>query len=230
MTSRRRRLWKSALLLQVTRGQKRRPVLDKERLVKELKTRKMHLYPRLFALLAPAVAGQFATTWEPVERLAILLGRLPQGALHFLVASPTGGMVISPVELPYARGPQKLHRLQVENVAFVSAESLLGDGLISLRAIAHLYDHLLGSAGAVRGPNLSGGVGVTDEWTEVGAQIPRLFALGHNPDPACQKSPADYFAQSVALYAVRPRELNAADPNMHKLLKRSFFSETFWRQ
>ena len=204
--------------------------MDKERLVKELKTRRVHLYPRLFALLSPGVAGHFASTWEPVERLTEFLCRLPQGALRFLLASPTGDIVISPVDLPYARGPQKLQRLQVENVTFVPAEALLGDGMIPLRAVAHLYDHLLGSAGAERGPNLSDGVGITEEWTEDGAQIPRLFALGHNPDPICQTSPAGYFAQSVALYVVRPRELNAADPNMHKLLKRSFFSETFWRQ
>ena len=90
--------------------------------------------------------------------------------------------------------------------------------------------NLLGSAGAADGPCLSDGVGIMPGWTEAATQIPRLFALGHNPDPLCRRSPADYFAHSVAQYAVCPRDLNAADPNMHKLLARSFFSESFWRQ
>jgi hypothetical protein len=202
---------------------------NKERLLKELKVRKIHLYPRLFALLPPQTAAQFASRWEPVERLAATLSLLPLSAMIFLLNSPTGALVVSPDNLLYVRGPQLLHKTQLENVAFVPAAALLEGPVEPLRVVAQLYNHLLGSAGATDGPCLSDGVGITPAWTEVGVQIPRLFALGHNPDPICRASPADYFAQSVALYAARQRELNVADPNMHKLLTRSFFSENFWR-
>ena len=202
---------------------------NKERLLKELKVRKIHVYPRLLALLPPQTAARFASPWEPVERLAAVLERLPLGALDFLLASPTGALVVSPGGPQYVRETQLLHRTQLENVAFVPAAALLEGPTQPLRVVAHLYDHLLGSAGAADGPCLSDGVGITPAWTEVGVQIPRLFALGHNPDPICRASPADYFAQSVALYAALPRDLNVADPNMYKLLARSFFSENFWR-
>jgi len=203
--------------------------LDRERLLKELKVRRIHVYPRLLALLPPEISVQFASQWEPVERLAAILGGLPLGALRFLLASPTGALAITLADSRYVRGPFALHKTQLENIALVPAMALLEGPVEPLRVAAHLYDHLLGSGGDSDGPSLSDGGGITSQWTEVGAQIPRLFALGHNPDSICRRSPADYFAQSVALYAVRPKELNATDPNMHKLLTRSFFSENFWR-
>lgn len=203
---------------------------DKNRLLKELKSRKIHLYPRLLSRLPPDVANRFDSQWSPVQHLASHLARLPFSALDFLLSSSTGALVIGPTDvLHYARGRHHLHETRLENVAFLPAASLLGDGVIPLHIVAHLYDHLLGCGGAVDGLNLSDGVGISPAWTEVGAQISELFALGHNPDPLCQKNCADYFAQSVALYAVRPRDLNTADPLLYKLLKRSFFSETFWR-
>ncbi len=204
--------------------------MDKNRLLRELKSRKIHLYPRLFSLLPPNVAERFDSQWSPVEHLANHLARLPCGALRFLLDSASGDLVITHTDtLHYARGTHRLHKTRRENVAFVPAISLLGDGIVPLHIAAHLYDHLLGSGGATDGLNLSDGVGITPAWTEVGAQIPRLFALGYNPDPGCQTDCADYFAQSVALYALRPKELNVADPPMYKLLRRSFFSESFWR-
>lgn len=204
--------------------------LNEEHLLKELKSRKIHLYPRLFSLLPPDVAEGFDSQWSPVVHLANHLAQLPCGALHFLLTSPTGALVVSHTDaLHYARGLHQLHKSRLENVAFIPAASLLGDGTVPLHIVAHLYDHLLGSAGADDGANLSDGVGITPAWTEVGAQVLETFALGYNPDPLCQKDRADYFAQSVAWYALRPKELNVADPPMYKLLKRSFFSETFWR-
>lgn len=204
--------------------------LNPERLLKELKSRKIHLYPRLFSLLPPDVAEGFDSQWSPVVHLADHLARLPCGALHFLLASPTGALVVSPTDdLHYARGANQLHKSRLENVAFIPAASLLGDGTAPLHIVTHLYDHLLGSGGAAAGANLSDGVGITPAWTEVAAQIREAFALGYNPDPLCQTDCADYFAQSVAWYALRRKELNAVDPPMYKLLKRSFFSETFWR-
>ncbi|MGB9594626.1 MAG: hypothetical protein ACPL7R_10870, partial [Anaerolineae bacterium] len=203
---------------------------DKTRLVKDLKVRKVHVYPRLWSLLPPDLLARFSSQWEPVDRLARLLQEMTVGALRFLLDSPTGVFVISPAEMGYVPGPVAVGKVKAENAVFVSAQALLDDEVGVLRAIARLYDHLLGSMGAADGPRLSDGVGITPAWTEVGAQITRLFALGHNPDPLCQRSAADYFAQSLALYLTRPRDLNVADPNMHKLLNRTFFSETFWRR
>jgi hypothetical protein len=204
--------------------------LDRERLLKELKVRRIHITPRLLTLLTPETAARFANPWEPVERLAAMMGRLPLGALRFLLVSPSGALVLTHADSGYVRGPYPLHRKQLENAALIPAAALLEDDVAPLRLTACLYDHLLGSGGAAGGPNLSDGIGITPRWTEVAAQIPRLFALGHNPDPTCRRSPADYFAQSVALYATRPKGLNVADPAMYKLLTRSFFSENFWRQ
>ncbi len=203
---------------------------DKTRLIKDLKVRKVHVYPRLWSLLPADLLARFSSQWEPVDRLARLLQEMPVGALWFLLDSPTGLFVISPAETGYVPGPVAVGKIKGANGVFVSARALLDDEADVLRAIARLYDHLLGSLGATDGPRLSDGVGITPAWTEVGAQVGRLFALGHNPDPLCQRSPADYFAQSLALYITRPRDLNVADPNMHKLLNRTFFSETFWRR
>lgn len=205
-------------------------LLDKERLLKQLKVRKVHVFPRLLAELPPEIAARFSSPWDTVERIAAALRLLPMGALQFLLTSPTGAIVIAPGVSRYVRGPQTLRRTQLENVAFVSATDSLEGDLAPLRAVVYLFDHLLGSSGASGGPSLSDGVGITPQWTEVATQIPRLFVLGHNPDALCRRSPADYFACSVAQYAASPRDLNAADPNMHKLLARSFFSENFWRQ
>lgn len=203
---------------------------DKTRLIKELKVRKVHVFPRLWLLLPPNLLARFSSQWEPVDRLARLLEEMPLGALQFLLDSPTGALIISPAETGYTPGPVVVGKIKAQNGVFVSAQALLDDEADVLRAIARLYDHLLGSMGATDGPRLSDGVGITPAWTEVGAQIGRLFALGHNPDPLCHRSPADYFAQSLALYITRPRDLNVADPNMYKLLQRTFFSETFWRR
>lgn len=204
--------------------------LNKTRLIKEIKVRKVHVYPRLWSLLPPDVSARFSSQWEPVDRLAQLLAKMPSGALWFLLDAPRGAFIISPEETRYVPGPVAVGKIRAENGVFVSAQALLDDEAAVLRAIAGLYDHLLGSMGAAEGPRLSDGVGITPAWTEIGAQIVRLFPLGHNPDPICRKSPADYFAQSLALYTTEPRALNVADPNMHKLLRRSFFSETFWRR
>jgi hypothetical protein len=200
------------------------------RLIKELKVQRIFLYPRLFSTLPATVAERFESDWAPVERLAALLSRFPDAALRFLLLSPTGAFVISPEERHYVRGPQTLPMRVVENVGYVSAESLLGDGVAPLHVAAHLYDHLLGSGGAPEGPNLSDGAGISPAWNLVAKDVQRLFALGHNPDPICQRDPGEYFAQSLALYAIRPIELNVADPLMHKLLKRTFFSNTFWEE
>ncbi len=205
-------------------------LVDQPLVLKQLKVRKIALYPRLFSLLPPALASRFENQWSPVQLLAGLLGKLPAEALRFLASSPTGYLVISPEWLAYERGRQQVGKRRMENVAFISAGSLLGDGVEPLHVTAHLYDHLLGSLGVPDGPNLSDGEGVRPEWVETGRQIPRLFALGHNPDPFCRESPAEYFAQSVALYALRRRELNAADPLMYKLLSRTFFSDSFWKE
>lgn len=204
--------------------------IDRTRLVKELKVRKIHVFPRLWSLLPREVSARLASQWEPVDRLARLLLKMPVGALLFLLNSPTGVFIIHPSETRYVPGPVAAGKTRAENGVFVSVQSLLDDEADVLRATARLYDHLLGSMGAANGPRLSDGVGITPAWTEVGAQTGRLFALAHNPDPLCRISPADYFAQSLALYIADPRALNIADANMHKLLRRSFFSETFWRR
>ena len=96
------------------------------------------------------------------------------------------------------------------------------------QAIAALLDHLMGSNGAPGGRWLSDGSGVTPELEKVGEKVREYAALGYLEDVAEVSDAREYFAAALAMYLRSPRELNAADPHIHGLLRRTILSEPFW--
>jgi len=195
-----------------------------------LKLTKIHLTPRLLERCSRHITQQFDSLWAPVEELARRLHHLPTSLVRFVTHTPRGHIVITPGAPGYEAGVHLLRGRKLEAVAFVSLTDLVEDPLHALHVVGHLLDHLLGCRGAPAGRWLSDGHGLNPSWAEIGQRIPSLYDLGYAVDKIAAAGPRQYFARSVAWYICDRRQLNVADPQIERLLRRTIFDEDFCRR
>jgi hypothetical protein len=160
--------------------------------------------------------------------LARSASALPASLLDTLQALDGGYIQISDTPSSYVPGPNTIRRLAVHNLGFISVEDLAVDNERPLHVIGHLVDHYLGCAGEVEGRWLSDGGGISLRLQQAAARLPRLYALGYGVDEVAQSDVRDYFAQSLAVYCREPRQLNVADPQIHKWFRSTLWNQGFW--
>jgi hypothetical protein len=178
----------------------------------------------------PWVRGVFDHSWAPMKALAQQVRCLPYALWGYLLTRDGGFVVISPGESRYVPGPTEIRDRRMENVAFLSLEDLARNSERPLRTLGHLLDHYLGCSGEMEGDWLSAGGGVTFNWRQAGARLPRLFALGYGVDEVARSNVQNYFAQSLALYCRDRQRLNMADPQICKWFRSTLWNEGFWRE
>ena len=202
---------------------------DRERQPHAWMRARVRLVPEVLVQSPPWVRGVFDHTWAPVEALAQQVRRLPRALWGYLLSCDGGFVAISTKDSRYVPGLAMLRDSQVRNVAFVSVEDLARDNERVLHVLGHLVDHYLGCGGELEGLWLSGGGGVTPDWQEAGARLPRLFELGYGADEVAESNLRDYFGQSLALYCRDRRRLNVADPQITKWFRGTLWNEAVWR-
>jgi len=198
--------------------------------LQRLKLAKIHLSPRVLERGSRHITAPFDTLWAPVEHLTAYLRHLPISLVGFVTHTPRGHIVITPGCSRYEPGVQLLRGRELAAVAYVSLTDLVENPLQAHHLVGHLLDHLLGCAGDPTGRWLSDGHGLNPYWMEIGQQIAFLYHLGYAVDEVAAAHPHQYFARSVAWYIHDRRQLNAADPQIQRLLRRTIFSEPFCRR
>ncbi|MCD6291060.1 MAG: hypothetical protein J7M34_11200 [Anaerolineae bacterium] len=192
---------------------------------------KIHLAPNAQARLPTAFRERRVgrNAWAPARALADLLKPLPTEMLRWWEAQPTGHVLIGGRLSAYRPGPVQVKNRTLVNVAHVAPVDIAENRAAVWAALAGLFDHLLGCAGAPEGTWLSEGGGVSPEWQVVGRRIIELFQLGYAPGEA-SRSPRAYFAWGIALYCTSRRDLNVVDPLLERLLHTTVLSASFWKR
>ncbi len=185
--------------------------------------------PRVLLQSPPWVRGVFDHAWAPLETLAREIRFLPTWLWEHLLSFEGGFAAICSGESRYVPGPAALRGSRVRNVAYVSVADLAQANERTLHVLGHLVDHHLGCGGDYEGAWLSGGGGTTAVWQEVGARLPRIFALGYGVDEVARSNPRDYFAQSLALYCRDRQALEVADPQITRWFRATLWADAFWR-
>ena len=187
------------------------------------------LMPTLLSQAPPWIRGVFDHSWAPVRALAAQIDHLPPHLWRQLLRWDSGYVAVHTGATQYEPGIATIRHQRVANVAFVSIEDLALGNERTLHVLGHLVDHHLGCAGELEGLWLSCGGGVSPDWQRAGQRLAELFALGYAVDPVAESCVRDYFAQSLALYCLERQRLNAADPQIHKWLRRTLWNEALWR-
>ena len=188
---------------------------------------KVHILPNTLARLPTQQSQQMRSPLDLGRRLLQPLESFPAAFLHFWAVPPRGHAVISPDRYGYRAGLQPVGRHELDGVAWVSAQRLLDEPGLA-EPIAHLFDHLLGSAGRPDGPWLSDGAGRNAAWSDVSQRLQRQAGLGYAP-PETRSSSHSYFAWGLRSYWLDRQGLNVIDPGLERLLTTTLFSAEFWR-
>jgi hypothetical protein len=186
------------------------------------------LMPDLLSQSPPWVRGVFDNSWAPMEAMARQVRCLPGDLWDALLKWDSGFVAICTTDSRYEPGPATIRHQQMQHVAYVSVEDLAEDNDRVLHVFGHLVDHHLGCGGAVNGPWLSEGGGLTSCWQQAGERLPRLFALGYGVDEVAQSNVRDYFAQSLSQYCRNRQRLNVADPQICKWFRTTLWEAGFW--
>lgn len=192
----------------------------------------IHLAPAAWTQAPASVRGSFNSPFEPAQRLAAGLERLPPSLLTWWAALPHAHILIGD-QRGYMPGrlPDDPHdRANVVQIALAdlaNAAGSLGDGWFW---IAHLLDHHLGCLGQADGAWLSDGAGFSPRWQEVGRPIAALARLGYSPQPDAAANPHVYLAAGVALFIADRPTLNVQDPKLERLLATTMLHEGFCRR
>ena len=197
----------------------------KSRLLRALKRERLHVERGALEASPLEVRRFFEHAWAPADLLLSRMSGWPAGLVSFWLQAPAGHIIFCCEASTYLPPGLPWYGEHLRGVARVSLADLLGDGRPALEVVAHLVDHLLGSHGQPDGPWLSDGAGVTPRLEEVGCRVQSLARLGYGPG-----EPHRYFAWAFAGYWLNRRGLNAADPNVERLLRTTVCSEAFWRQ
>lgn len=193
----------------------------------------IHLSPTAWAQATATTQAHFASPFEPAQRLAQLLQRLPPALLTWWAGLP-GGHVLIGDQRGYHSGSLLLRPHDAQPHAGVAAIALTD--LTSAGAgetwfwLAHLLDHQLGCLGAPDGAWLSDGGGFSVRWQAVGRRIDALATLGYSDHPAAAADPHIYLAAGLALFVADRRALNVQDPRLERLLASSIFDAGFCRR
>lgn len=194
--------------------------------VRALMSKKMGVEPGLWRRLPPGALQGFESQWEPVERWAAHLSRLPDGLLAYLAGHPRGYLLVGDCT-DYHPGALTIGVRTYHNLVRCDYRQL-DTPFAGILAVGYLLDHLLGCDGETEGAWLSDGGGTTPALREIGGRISRIFALGYAIDEEAAVDRHAYLARSLAWYVTDRRALNVADPQMERLLTHSLLSEPFW--
>jgi hypothetical protein len=201
----------------------------KARLLERIRLDRIHIAPRALELSTARAQRHFEHIWAPLAHFASRLQPFPAGLLRFWLGQPGGHVVITHLPSRYHPGEEMLKRQRLRNVAYVRLSDLVEHPLEALVPLGHLLDDLLGSKGEGHDRRCSEGGGANEALREVGVRVMKLFPLGYGFDAAACRDVRTYFARSLALYLHDRRSLNAADPQIERLLSTTLLSDGFWR-
>lgn len=196
----------------------------------------IHLAPTAWTQAAAPVRARFSSPFEPAQRLAQALARLPAPLLEWWAALPGGHLLIgaqgSYRSDPIFLRPDDPHpRAGVAQIALADLSNPAGGLGDAWFWVAHLLDHHLGCLGAANGAWLSDGAGITPRWQEVGQRIAGLAQLGYNPRLAASGGdPHAYLAAGLALFITDRAALNVQDPKLERLLATTLLHAGFCRR
>jgi len=212
--------------------------MDRPALLREARRRKK-LYPTTAAL---RLAGLYFAGHCPVHllrrALEAVVGFLPIGLLAFWVNHATGHLVVVPQVPPglpprcscYIEGPVSIEGQTFYNtICLLAADLARGEG-IAQHELAHLLDHLLGSAGQPGGRYLSEGAGAMPALADLGQRLQSLYQERPRLGYRAHCGPRSYFARSVQEYCLRPGALEQEDPGMYRFLVDTVLAEAFWKR
>jgi len=192
----------------------------------------IHLAPAAWTQAPASVRDSFNSPFEPAQRLAGGLQRLPPSLLTWWAALPHAHILIGD-QRGYTPGrlPNDPHdRANVAQIALTDLANPAGDLGDVWFWVAHLLDHHLGCLGAADGAWLSDGAGFTLRWQEVGQRIAALARLGYSPQHDAAANPHTYLAAGVALFIADRAALNVQDPKLERLLATTLLHEGFCRR
>lgn len=176
--------------------------------------------------LAP---GRRPTAWELRRHLDSFLSRLPAACLQEMTEAPGGFVAFTEADTTYHPGAWRHGSCAAQGVAVLNAPAFLEDPAPGLRALAGLLDHLLGSLCALPAQFISAGQPYSPHWSEFHRRLVAAHQLGYADDPAALQSSTGYFQWACARYLVDADDLQATDPQAHRLLRSTVFSAAFWQ-
>lgn len=189
---------------------------------------KVHIRPRTLAALPTAQSQRLRSPFELGRLLLRPLSGTPADLPTFWAHHPRGHAVIGNHSQRYQAGPQQVGRQVLDDVAWVSAASILASSTLAA-PVGNLLDHLLGCDGEPGGAWLSDGGGRSPLWQDVGHRLHRQFHLGYAPAGA-RGNPHDYFAWGLAAYLHDHLALSTVDPGLERLLTTTLFAPGFWHR
>jgi hypothetical protein len=192
----------------------------------------IHLAPAAWTRAPASVRASFNSPFEPAQRLAAKLERLPPSLLTWWAALP-GAQILIGDQRGYTPGrlPDDPHnRANVAQITLADLTNPVGGLGDAWFWIAHLLDHHLGCLGTADGAWLSDGAGFTPRWHEVGQRIAALARLGYSPQLGTAANPHNYLAAGVALFMADRAALNVQDPKLERLLATTLLHEGFCRR
>ncbi len=213
-------------------GNLNHPIVALTPTLRQLLHEHIHLAPAAWTQAPAPVRASFSSPFEPAQRLAHELERLPPSLLTWWAALPDAHILLGD-QRGYSRGrlPDDPHgRANVVQIALADLANP-AEGLgHAWFWIAHLLDHHLGCLDTAEGPWLSDGAGFSPRWQEVGQRIAALARLGYSAQPEAAANPHAYLAAGVALFIADRAALNVQDPKLERLLATTLLHEGFCRR
>ena len=152
----------------------RKETVNKAALLRQLWRDRLHTEPSAL----DGSGRQWASIWEPGERLLAALACLPGGLLSFWLRTGRGHVVIGAAPSGYASGWQEWREQRYEGLCRLHSADIAADNAALWSALLACCDHLLGSRGQDGGARFSDGQGATPRLQAAAARLQRSCGVG----------------------------------------------------
>ncbi len=150
-----------------------------------------------------------------------MLEPLPQALLSRWLQTEDGHVIINAHRHDFTTEAAAFRGRSLSGVAWVNLQWLLQDPVLYLMPIGVLIAHKIGWGKANQPKN--------QPWQDFVRGVLSGFEAGYGRHQAALRHPGYYLAEGIAWYLVDSRQLNIENPRLQKLLRRTLFSETWYR-
>lgn len=182
--------------------------------------RRIHISPDALARSPGHVQERFHTVTEALHATLALLHPLPDALVQRWVDEEGGFVVIDSLQHGFRAGENVFRGRNLQDVAWLRLALLVDDPISYLVPAGYLIARIIGW----NQPDAR----KDQRWRDFERGVRSGHVAGYVRSEAARADVTAYLAEGIAWYLVDARGLNIADPRLHKLLRATVFSETFW--
>ncbi len=182
---------------------------------------RVHVTPDAVTHSSREVRARFETGVQALKATLAMLEPLPKALVSRWLRTDDGHVIINASQHAFTWEKTDFRGRSWYGVAWVRLSWLLQDPIRYLTPIGILIAHKIGWEQTPQPQN--------QPWRDFVQGVLAGFKAGYGRSPSSQHHPIHYLAEGIAWHLVDSRQFNIENPQLQKLLRRTVFSEDWYR-